>query len=234
MEAALWPMRARPEPAPTAGPAHRTFLNMKYCLLICAALAAAHNGLLLVPALHAHATPIAIAALAWSLLAAVIALFTGSKSVPETPPPVVAVPSPAAVAPAAPAANQAEAEVVAFFALLQEKGRFVDFLMDDVTAYDDAQVGAAARVAHQGCREVLREHFKIAPVSDAPEGSRVTVPAGYAPDEYRLLGKISGEPPFSGTLIHKGWKTEFVKLPRIIKGDAQRLPGIAPAEVELK
>ena len=50
------------------------------------------------------------------------------------------------------------------------------------------------------------------------------VRAGYAPDEYRLLGKISGEPPFSGTLIHKGWKTEFVKLPRIIKSDARRLP----------
>ena len=84
------------------------------------------------------------------------------------------------------------------------------------------------------CREVLRDHFKITPVSDAAEGSRVTVPAGYAPDEYRLLGKISGEPPFTGTLIHKGWKTEFVKLPRIIKADARRLPGIAPAEVELK
>jgi hypothetical protein len=202
---------------------------MKYCLLICAVLAAAFNGLLLVPAMHASTTPIAATALVLALLAAVLALFTGAKGAAEK------LPAPAAVAPPpAPAANQAEAEVVAFFALLQEKGRFVDFLMDDVTAYDDAQVGAAARVVHQGCREVLREHFKIAPVSDAAEGSRVTVPAGYAPDEYRLLGRISGEPPFSGTLIHKGWKTEFVKLPRIIKTDAQRLPGIAPAEVELK
>jgi hypothetical protein len=80
---------------------------------------------------------------------------------------------------------------------------------------------------------VLREYFKITPVSDAAEGSRVTVPAGYAADEYRLLGKISGEPPFSGTLVHKGWKTESVKLPRIVKAGA-RLPCIAPAEVELK
>jgi hypothetical protein len=140
----------------------------------------------------------------------------------------------AAVPPPAPAANQAEAEIVAFFALLQEKGRFIDFLMDEVTAYDDAQVGAAARVVQQGCREVLRDHFKIIPVSDVAEGSPVTVPAGYAPDEYRLVGKVSGEPPFTGTLIHKGWKTEFVKLPRLIKTNERRLPGIAPAEVELK
>ena len=204
-----------------------TIMNMKYCLLICAAFVAALNALLLVPAMREHATPLAAISLVLALAVIACALFTGEKGVSKIPP------APAAVPPPAPVANQAEAEVVAFFALLQEKGRFVDFLMDDVTAYDDAQVGAAARVVHQGCREVLREHFKITPVSDAAEGSRVTVPAGYAPDEYRLLGKISGEPPFSGTLVHKGWKTESVKLPRIIKGGA-RLPGIAPAEVELK
>ena len=208
-----------------------TILNMKYCHLICAAIVAALNALLLVPAMREHATPVAALAMMLALVIVALAFFTGAsadaKGASQIPP------APAAVTPPAPAANQAEAEVVAFFALLQEKGRFVDFLMDDVAAYDDAQVGAAARVVHQGCREVLREHFKITPVSDAAEGSRVTVPAGYAPDEYRLLGKISGEPPFSGTLVHKGWKTESVKLPRIIKG-GPRLPGIAPAEVELK
>ena len=104
--------------------------------------------------------------------------------------------------------------------------------MEDLTTYDDAQVGAAARVIHQGCKEVLREHFKITPVSVAEEGSQVTVPAGYGADEYRLIGKISGDPPFSGKLIHKGWRTDYVKLPRITK--SSRLPAIAPAEVELQ
>ncbi len=202
---------------------------MKNCLLICAVLVAALNALLLVPAMRGHATPVAAASLVLALAVIALALSTGGNHAPTIPP------APTAVAPPpGPAGNQAEAEIIAFFALLQEKGRFVDFVMDDVTAYDDAQVGAAARVVHQGCREVLRDHFKITPVSDAAEGSRVTVPAGYAPDEYRLLGKITGEPPFSGTLIHKGWKTDVVRLPRIIKTDAQRLPGIAPAEVELK
>jgi hypothetical protein len=140
-------------------------------------------------------------------------------------------PAPLTVAPPPPAADQAEGEIAAFLALLQEKGRLVDFLMEDVTTYNDAQVGAAARVIHQGCKEVLTEHFSITPVSGAEEGSRVTVPAGYAADEYRLIGKISGNPPFSGKLIHKGWRTDYVKLPRTAKSD--RLPTIAPAEVEL-
>ena len=221
-------MRARIGPAANAGPAQTDILEHEIQPADLRGLVAALNALLLVPAMREHAIPIAAISLVLALLVAALAFLTGAsgRTRKRRPPPV-------AVAPPAPAANQAEAEVVAFFALLQEKGRFVDFLMDDVTAYDDAQVGAAARVVHQGCREVLREHFKITPVSDAAEGSRVTVPAGYAPDEYRLLGKLSGEPPFSGTLVHKGWKTESVRLPRIIKGGA-RLPGIAPAEVELK
>jgi hypothetical protein len=104
--------------------------------------------------------------------------------------------------------------------------------MDDITPYEDAEVGAAARVIHQGARQVLEEYFHITAISEAAEGTEVTVPAGYSTDQYRLVGKLTGEPPFTGTLLHKGWKTEFVKLPRIVKTDG--LPSIAPAEVELK
>ena len=131
----------------------------------------------------------------------------------------------------APPANQADAEVVNFLALLQEKGRLVDFLMDDISGYSDAEVGAAGRVLHEGCKSVLKEHFGIRPMREEGEGSKVTVPPGYAPDDYRLVGRISGEAPFTGTLVHHGWKTEWVKLPRLIRAD--RPPAIAPAEVEL-
>jgi hypothetical protein len=130
--------------------------------------------------------------------------------------------------------NQAEAEIVGFLATLQEKGRLIDFLMDDVTNFNDAQVGAAARVVHEGCKAVLKEHFRIRPVREESEGSSVTVAAGYPADEYRLIGKISGASPFSGTLVHRGWKTESVRLPRIVRINVDRLPTIAPAEVELK
>ena len=131
-------------------------------------------------------------------------------------------------------ANQSNAEVVNFLAILQEKGRLVDFLMDDIKGYGDAQVGAAARVLHEGCRTVLLEHFGIRPVREESEGSKVTVPAGYAPDEYRLVGKIRGEAPFSGVLVHHGWRTEWVKLPRLLRTGDDRLPTIAPSEIELK
>ena len=131
-------------------------------------------------------------------------------------------------------ANQADAEVVCFLATLQERGRLIDFLMEDITVHGDSQVGAAARVVHGGCRAALIEHFGIRPVRDESEGTRVDVPAGFAADEYRLIGKISGEAPFSGTLVHRGWKTEWVKLPRVLRFERDRLPTIAPAEVELK
>lgn len=202
---------------------------MKPYLSIAGIIVAVLNGLLLVPATNAYTVPIAAIALVLALFVVALSIFGGRES-HATP---VRAPAPAVIPPPAPAANQAEAEVVAFFGLLQEKGRLVDFLMEDLTSYEDTQVAAAARVIHQGCRQVLQEHFKITPVSEAEEGSQITVPTGYAADEYRLVGKVSGDPPFTGKLIHKGWKTESVTLPRIVKPDEKRLPAIAPAEVEL-
>jgi len=202
---------------------------MKYFLPIAALLLAVLNGLLLIPTMSAHAFLIAALALVLAIIVLVLTLLPVLQQAPTPgPAPVAAQPPPP------PAANQAEAEVVAFLGLLQEKGRLVDFLMEDLASFEDTQVGAAARVVHQGCRQILTENFRIAPVSQAEEGSQITLPPGYAADEYRLLGKISGNPPFTGTLVHKGWKTDSVKLPRIVKSDEKRLPSIAPAQVELK
>jgi Domain of unknown function (DUF2760) len=131
-------------------------------------------------------------------------------------------------------ASASDAEIVSFLATLQARGRLVDFLMDDINAHDDAQVGAAARVVHAGCKSALEEHFRIRPLREEREGSTIQVPAGYQVDEYRLLGKIIGPAPFSGVLVHHGWKTDAVKLPRIVRSSTDRLPAIAPAEVELK
>ena len=153
----------------------------------------------------------------------------GEPPEPEDPKADAAKPIPVPAA-----GNQAEAEIVSFLAILQQRGRLVDFLMEDITTYDDAQVGAAARVVHEGCKSALREHFEIRSVREENEGSSVTIPAGYAADEYRLVGSIRGAGPFSGALVHRGWKTEGVKLPRIVRVDPDRLPAIAPAEVELK
>jgi hypothetical protein len=48
------------------------------------------------------------------------------------------------------------------------------------------------------------------------------------------VGKISGQAPFSGVLVHHGWKTDAVNLPRVLRSSTHRLPAIAPAEVELR
>ena len=130
--------------------------------------------------------------------------------------------------------NRAEAEIVIFLGTLQERGRLVDFLMEDITTFNDAQVGAAARVVHDGCRAALQEYFGVRSVREESEGSSVTVPSGYRADEYRLIGNIRGAGPFTGTLVHRGWKADSVRLPRLVRLETDRLPTIAPAEVEIK
>lgn len=130
--------------------------------------------------------------------------------------------------------DTSRAEIVSFLSLLQDKGRFVDFLMDDVTAYSDAQVGAAARVVHQGCRSVLLECFDITQVHKGEEGQKVSLEKDFSASEYRIVGKVAGNPPFRGTLLHRGWKANKVELPRLIKDSAKERTGvIAPAEVEI-
>ena len=201
---------------------------MKSYVLIAAALIAVLNALLLLPVMGVYTIPIAALALLLAIAILALSLFESRETPAPLPPPVAAKPPPP------PPERHPEAEVVAFLGLLQEKGRLVDFLMDDVSIYDDSRVGAAARVVHFGCRDVLQEHFKITPISDAEEGSQVMIPENYSIDEYRLMGKITGNPPLRGVLLHKGWKTESVKLPRLIKTEEKRLPSIAPALVEVK
>ena len=201
---------------------------MKSYVLIAAALIAVLNALLLLPVMGIYTIPIAALALLLAIAILALSLFERRETPAPLPPPVAAKPPPP------PPERHPEAEVVAFLGLLQEKGRLVDFLMDDISIYDDSRVGAAARVVHFGCRDVLQEHFKVTPISDAEEGSQVMIPENYSIDEYRLMGKITGNPPFRGVLLHKGWKTESVKLPRLIKTEEKRLPSITPALIEVK
>jgi hypothetical protein len=164
-----------------------------------------------------------------SALAALIARLRKKARIVEMPPPaVVAAPPPP---PAGAAGNE---QAVMLLSLLQEKGRFVDFVMEDIVSYSNEQVGAAARVVHQGCREVILESFNPRPITDAKESSRVVLEKGFNADEYRLVGKVSGTPPYSGVLVHKGWKARQVKLPRVNNpAEDPDTPVILPAEVEL-
>lgn len=115
--------------------------------------------------------------------------------------------------------------------LLQKEARFIDFIKEDVSVYSDADIGAAARVVHQGCSKAIHEHFTLAPVSQDLEGSRVTLNKGFDAASYRLTGNIVGEAPFNGTLVHKGWQVTDLRLPKLTEGHNAKI--IAAAEVEL-
>jgi hypothetical protein len=124
---------------------------------------------------------------------------------------------------------QPTSQALHLLALLQREGRLIDFCEEDLAGFPDAQVGAAARTVHEGCRKALRGVFTLAPVRAEAEGAQVTVPAGFDPQSIRLTGNVTGSPPFNGVLRHHGWKVAGVRMPAA-SGD----PGvIAPAEVEL-
>ena len=116
-------------------------------------------------------------------------------------------------------------------ALLQREGRFVDFLEENVTAYSDAEIGGAARVVHEGCRKVIRDYLQIEPVRAEAEGARLTLAAGFDASAVRLTGNVVGQPPFTGALMHRGWRVTEIKLPKLAEGHDVRV--LAPAEVEL-
>lgn len=115
--------------------------------------------------------------------------------------------------------------------LLQQEARFIDFIKEDISSFSDTDIGAAARVVHEGCNQAIGQHFSLAPVRTEAEGSRVTLPAGFDAASVRLTGNIVGQAPFTGTLVHKGWQVTEVHLPKLTQGHNTNI--IAPAEVEL-
>lgn len=135
--------------------------------------------------------------------------------------------------PAPAATTDGEVAVAHFLAQLQEKGRLVDFAMDDIAPYSDPQVAAAARVVHQGCREVLRGAFDLQPVHGGKEGETVTLGGDYDAGRYRLVGKVPDRAPFRGTVLHRGWRTGRIDLPRAVGSGETVRQIIAPAEVEI-
>ena len=129
------------------------------------------------------------------------------------------------------AAQQHRDGALAFLALLQREGRLVDFVRESLDTYTDADIGAAARDVHRGCRKVLDQHLTLEAVMPGAEEDKVSVPKGFDPGEIRLVGEAKGEPPFRGTLRHHGWRVTETKLPALAEGVDRAV--IAPAEVEI-
>lgn len=127
--------------------------------------------------------------------------------------------------------EEGERGAVRLLAVLQREGRFIDFLQEDVSSFDDADIGAAARGVHSGCLKAVEEFVELTPVMDGEEGGSVTIDEGFDASAIRLVGNVQGDPPFKGTLSHHGWRAAKVKLPEL--PESMDAMVVAPAEVEV-
>ncbi len=132
--------------------------------------------------------------------------------------------------------EKARHELAHFLGLLQEKGRLVDFLMEDIRSQPDDRVGQVARVVHEGCANVLAAHFELQPLRTEAEGGPVTLEEDFAPETVRLIGSVPSSGEIKGSLVHKGWTTHKVSLPELTGTPEQTPHGyvVAPAEIEVK
>jgi len=116
--------------------------------------------------------------------------------------------------------------------IMQRDSRFIDFLMEDISAYSDDQVGAAVRDLHQQCRDSLNRYLRLGPVIDGVEGSPTKLDTN-DPATVKLLGNVPANGKATGGLLrHKGWKAEKIDLPPLASGANASV--IAPAEVEIE
>jgi Domain of unknown function (DUF2760) len=118
---------------------------------------------------------------------------------------------------------------VQILSVLQRDARLVDFLMEDISAYSDEQVGAAVRDVQLQSRQTLERYLKLQPVIDGVEGD-FTKTEGLAAASVKLVGNVppSGKAA-GGVLRHKGWKAEKVDLPALPPGNI-----LSPAEIEVE
>ncbi len=122
-------------------------------------------------------------------------------------------------------------EPLRMLALLQREGRLLDFLLEDISAAPDAQVGFGVREMHRKCQEALKKALDLAPVLPNNEMESVDVPAGFDPSAVRLTGNVAGQPPFRGTLIHPGWRVTAMRVAAPPEGADEMV--LAAAEVEI-
>lgn len=169
-----------------------------------------------------------------------LAFLFGSAALPSEQPAALPAPAPAPVeppkpvpapTPPAPKPEDSHGAALHLLSLLQREGRLLDFVHEDITSFPDADVGAAARLVHAGCKRVLGQYLTITKVRTEEEGAAITLPAGYDANRVRLTGNVTGAGPWKGSLKHHGWVAEKIALPPVPTTVDVKV--LAPAEVEL-
>ncbi len=153
------------------------------------------------------------------LPAEVAQAFGYAKPVVVKPAPVKAEPKPADGA-------------LQMLSILQRDSRLIDFLMEDISGFDDDQVGAAVRNIHDQCKQSLGRYMHLAPVIDGVEGTYTKLDTNDS-SKVKLLGNVpaNGKAP-GGLLRHKGWRAEKIELPALAPGQNNAI--VAPAEIEIE
>ncbi len=131
-----------------------------------------------------------------------------------------------------PASKPARSDAINLLATLQREARLVDFLMEPIAGYADAQIGAAVRDVHRDCAAAVQRIFAPKEIEPSEEGTTIELPDGFDPARIRLSGNVT-RPPFRGRLCHRGWQATRCDLPEWTGDDGSRLV-IAPAEIEIK
>jgi hypothetical protein len=138
--------------------------------------------------------------------------------------------APKTAAAAAPPASTSDG-ALQILAILQRDSRLIDFLMEDITSYEDDQIGAAVRELHDQCRDSVARYVKLQPVIDGVEGTFTQTPSS-DPNLVKFVGNVPAKPPSGGILRHKGWRAAKVDLPA--PAGKQDVSVIAPAEIEIE
>jgi len=150
----------------------------------------------------------------------------------ELPPPLAVLPPSAPVAPPPQLTpEQLHASALFLLGLLQREGRLLDFLQEEIAQVGDGDVGAAARIVHDGCRKVLKQYLPLSPVMNEAEGAQVSLSTGFDASRFRLTGNVNGAGPWRGALKHHGWVVNAVQLPAVPSTVDVKV--LAPAEIEL-
>ncbi len=114
--------------------------------------------------------------------------------------------------------------------ILQRDARLVDFLMEDISAYADDQVGAAVRTLHDHSRKALTQYVTMSPVIDGVEGAFTKVASS---DGVKWTGNVPPEGKAEGGVLrHRGWKVDSIQLPTVTA--KSKIAIIAPAEIEIE
>ncbi len=115
---------------------------------------------------------------------------------------------------------------------LQREGRLMDFFSENLGQYQDAQIGMAVRNIHENCNKILNKYLDPQAVLEQQEGDEITLDRDFDPAAVKLIGNVTGQPPFKGTVLHRGWRAGKLEMPTFSGHQDPAI--IAPAEVEVE